>query len=205
MTSRKSYKGGLAIRCYTILMSYRYISLAIFIILIFAITLFLMGQPLICKCGDLKIWHGDVQSSENSQHIIDWYTFSHVIHGFVFYWLFTLMGKRWRWSFGLVFLLALLAEVSWEIVENTDWVINYYRENTISLGYYGDSVINSVFDLVWMIVGFFLAWRWPVWAIVMLAVAMELVVAYFIRDNLTLNILMFIYPFKSVLRWQLGT
>ena len=192
-------------------MSWRYWLAAIVIILFFALTLFFMGQPLICTCGYLKIWHGDVQSSENSQHLTDWYTFSHIIHGFVFYWIFTFVGKRWRWSsqpwrwsLRFVLLLSLLAEISWEIVENTDVIINYYRENTISLGYYGDSVINSVFDVVFMMGGFFLASRFPVWAIIALAVAMELAVAYYIRDNLILNILMFIYRFQSILQWQMG-
>ncbi len=189
-------------------MNYRYWIAAIFAILLFALTLFLMGQPLICTCGYVKLWHADIFSAENSQQISDWYAFSHVIHGFAFYFIFWLIGKRVAgkkgWPLGVIFLLSLAAEIGWEIFENTDMVINYYRENTISLGYYGDSVINSVFDVLFMVGGFFLAKRAPVWVIVALLILMEVVVAYYIRDNLALNILMFIYPFKTILNWQMG-
>jgi hypothetical protein len=189
-------------------MSHRYVIAAIFALLLFALTLFLMGQPLICECGYVKWWHGDIFSAENSQQISDWYTFSHVIHGFAFYFIFWFLGKRVTrgrgWPLGVLFLLSLAAEIGWEIFENTDMVINYYRENTISLGYYGDSVINSVCDVLFMVGGFFIARRAPVWLVVATAVGMEAVVAYYIRDNLALNILMFIYPFKTILNWQMG-
>jgi hypothetical protein len=161
-----------------------------------------MGQVPICKCGYVKLWHGVVFSSENSQHISDWYTFSHIIHGFAFYGLLWLIGRRW--SLGVRLVLAVMVESGWEILENTDLVINRYREATISLDYYGDSVINSVSDIFAMVCGFVLAARLPIWSIVVLTVVMEAGVAYFIHDNLLLNILMLLYPLDAVRRWQAG-
>jgi hypothetical protein len=167
-----------------------------------AVTLLLMGQVPICKCGYVKPWHGVVFSSENSQHISDWYTFSHIIHGFAFYGLLWLIGRRW--PLGLRLVLAIVLESSWEIFENTDLIINRYREVTISLDYYGDSVLNSVCDVLAMVAGFLIASRIPVWGSVALTVLLELFVAWFIRDNLTLNIIMLIYPLERIKRWQAG-
>ena len=179
-----------------------YILLSIILLSIFAVTLYLMGQILICKCGYIKLWHGVTFSSENSQHISDWYTFSHVIHGFAFFGLLWLIGRRW--PLGLRLLLALFMETSWEIFENTDFIINSYREVTISLDYYGDSVLNSVFDVLFMVLGFFLARRLPVWTTITLIILMEVFVGYWIRDNLTLNIIMLLYPMDFILKWQAG-
>ena len=174
------------------------------IIVAAAIAEYLMGHPLICKCGYVKLWHFDVQSAENSQHLIDWYTPSHIIHGFLFYWLLWLLSRLIPLSFGARLVLAVAIEASWEVVENTDFVINHYREMTISLDYYGDSVINSVMDILFMVLGFFMAAYLPVWLTVLIAIALELFVGAMIRDNLTLNVLMFVWPLDAVLQWQQG-
>jgi len=181
---------------------WRWLGVAFVLVFIAGGVLLAMGQVPICKCGYVKPWHGVVYSSENSQHLSDWYTFSHIIHGFAFYGLLWLVGRRW--PLGVRLVLAVLIESGWEIFENTDMVINRYREVTISLDYYGDSVINSMSDIVAMILGFIAASRLPIWTTVLLTIVMELVVLYYIRDNLTLNILMLVYPLDSIKHWQSG-
>ena len=209
MTDEKTLKYE-TFTCYSYGMSFfkrdakKYILIYAGIMLVFASVLFFMGQVPICRCGYIKLWQGVVFSSENSQHISDWYTFSHLIHGFIFYWVLSVVGKKKNMSFGLRLLIALIIEVSWELFENTDFIINRYREATISLDYYGDSIINSVADVFSMIVGFALAYRLPVRVTIFVAVALEVFVGLSIRDNLMLNIIMLLYPMESIKQWQMG-
>jgi hypothetical protein len=161
-----------------------------------------MGRPLICTCGTVKLWTGAVHSADNSQHIADWYSPSHMIHGFLFYLLGWLVLRRNPPGDRL--LAAILIEASWELLENSPIIIDRYRHETAALGYSGDSVVNSVSDICFMLLGFALARRLPVWATVALAIGFELLALFVIRDNLTLNVLMLIAPNAAIKAWQSG-
>lgn len=165
-----------------------------------ALTLWAVGRSLICPCGTVAIWYSPGDPGPSSQSLLDWYTPSHLIHGILFYtalwWVAREMPLRWR------LVIAMAVECGWEIVENTPWVIERYRNATVSVDYNGDSVINSTFDILAMLLGFALARRLPVWASVAIVIGFELLTTWLIRDGLALNILMLFWPLQSVLDWQ---
>jgi hypothetical protein len=169
------------------------------LLLLTAAALLAMGRDAICPCGTVKLWHGTA-GAENSQHLTDWYTPSHVLHGFAFYFMMLLLVPRASFAYRL--LGAVILEAGWELVENTPWLIERYRGTTVSLDYHGDSVINSMADLGFMMLGFWLASRLPVRAVILIAVAAEAVTTIVIRDSLLLNILMLLWPLDAVLAWQ---
>jgi hypothetical protein len=175
---------------------------AFLIVALAAVIELSLGRVPWCTCGYVKLWHGVVQSSENSQHLTDWYTFSHIIHGMAFYVILRFAARRLRSQ--TRFVLAVALEAFWEVLENTPMIIERYRAATVSLDYYGDSVINSMSDILAMMFGYWLARRIPVWASIVLVIAMEVIVGAIIRDNLTLNIIMLLYPSEAIRRWQLG-
>lgn len=175
---------------------------AILIVLVYFAIELSWGRPPICPCGSVKLWTGAVWSAENSQQISDWYSLSHVIHGFLFYaaaWAL-LPGRARLWALPL----AVLIEGSWELLENSPIIIDRYRATTAAIGYSGDSILNSMADIGMMVIGFALARRLPVWATVGLAIFFELLALAVIRDNLTLNILMLTWPVDAIRVWQAG-
>ena len=167
-----------------------------------------MGRVPICTCGTVKLWWGVVQSAENSQHIADWYSFSHVIHGLLFYFFAHVLWRRWKLLGGKPASWALPIAVGfeglWELLENSPLIIDRYRAVTVSFGYEGDAVINSLSDIGFMALGFWIASKLPWKASLALAVAFELFTLFVIRDNLTLNVLMLVYPMEAVRSWQAG-
>lgn len=164
------------------------------------VSLYLMGRIPICECGYVKLFEPGVNTPGNSQHLSDWYTPSHVIHGFLFYLLgFAVLRKQ---SLGARLLLGTVLEVAWELLENSPMVIDRYRTATMAVGYSGDSILNSTMDTVFMVAGFWFAARMPVKVTVIVAVFLELLAAYVIRDNLTLNVVMLIWPIEAIKLWQ---
>lgn len=175
---------------------------AVALLAIQAAGLLALGLPLICTCGTMDFWHGNPSGPETSQHLTDWYTFTHVVHGFGFYLLLWLLFPRA--SFGVRLLLAIGLEAGWELVENTPFVMERYRQSALARGYFGDSVVNSIFDTVATVIGFVLARILPVWASITVVAGLELFLGLMIRDNFTLNVIQLIYPSDALSKWQAG-
>lgn len=160
------------------------------------------GRSAICPCGHVALWHGSVQSDQNSQQIADWYSLTHIVHGLLFYGATWLLLRRWPWAARLA--VAVGIESAWEVLENSPLIIDRYRSVTMAWGYSGDSVLNSVSDILCMMTGFTIARHLPSRASIGLVVLLEVVALVAIRDNLTLNLLMLIAPVKAIRIWQGG-
>jgi hypothetical protein len=173
---------------------------AIVIVLAAAGTLVALGRSPICTCGDVDLWVGTATSARTSQMLSDWYSASHIVHGFVFYGLLWLVARKSPVEHR--FAGALLVECAWEIVENTPLIIDRYREATVAIGYTGDSVLNSMSDIAMMAFGFALARRLPLWVSLVTVAVLEIVPLLVIRDNLTLNVWMLLAPNEAVRGWQ---
>ena len=171
------------------------------ILAIQALWLYLDGRIPMCECGTIKLWSGSLMS-ENSQHIADWYTLSHIIHGFLFYWLLTIIAPKA--PLGLRLAVAVGVEAAWELVENSNFIIERYRANTSSVDYFGDSIVNSVSDSVFAMIGFLIAAKLPTKITVATALFFEVLALIVIRDNLTLNVIMLLHPFEFIKQWQTG-
>lgn len=176
---------------------YAFAVLGVFVI---AATLYAWGQPLICACGEVKLWVGSVFDGGNSQHIADWYTLSHILHGV----LIALLGRLLfpKLGFKPLFAVAIVTGIGWEVIEHTEWVLNAFRATTINVGYHGDSVLNAVADYLWMMGGFFAAYAMRTLHVVSAVAVLELSAALIARDSLALTTLMLVYPIDSVEAWQ---
>ena len=182
------------------------IGICVLVVAVTILILKVMGRPFISNSGTVKLWHAELVSSENSQHLSDWYSFTHIVHGFLLFFLLWLISKKIPQirKFSVGFVIAVVMESIWEVIENTNFVIYRYREATIALDYFGDSIINSTADILFMSLGFMMASRLSVLASVSLVAGSELLLAIVIRDNLALNILMLIYPIDAIKEWQIG-
>ena len=183
-------------------MSRRAWLLAVAILALAAAILLAMGRNPIWTCGSIELWVSARNSARTSQMLADWYSLSHVVHGLLFYALLWLVARRWpmEWRF----LAALVIEAAWEVTENTPLVIDRYRATTAALGYTGDSVINSLSDILMMALGFLAARKLPLWAAALLLIALEIIPLFAIRDNLTLNVWALIAPNPTLQAWQAG-
>lgn len=172
------------------------------IILLTALLLHEQGRLWICACGNVRLWVGNIWSVDNSQHVFDPYTFTHILHGFVFCGMLAVLLRRV--TFGWRMCVAITVESAWEAFENSAFIIDRYRTVTVALGYTGDTIINSMSDILACVFGFWLARRIGVWKTVALFVISELILLFWIRDGLLLNILMLVYPIPALRTWQMG-
>ena len=166
------------------------------------VILRLQGRVWWCQAGDYAPWSWEIWSTHNSQHFIDPYSFTHILHGVIEFWLIGLLlpcvPLAWR------FFIAVFIESTWEVVENTSYVIQRYREATMSLDYFGDSVINSVADIFCCALGFWIAWKLRFWKSLALFIITELILISTIRDSLIINVIMLLWPIESIKAWQVG-
>ena len=171
------------------------------VVLVAMLTLWFEGRVWWCQAGDKSLWVWDIWSTHNSQHLIDPYSFTHVLHGILEFWLLGLIFRKvplvWR------LLIAVMIEGAWEIAENSSYVINRYREVTISLDYFGDSVINSISDILCCATGFLIGYKLRFWRSLILFLATEAVLIFWIRDSLMINIIMLLYPIDAIKAWQM--
>lgn len=181
---------------------WKYILGGIAIVAAMTLVLHNQGRLWICECGYVKVWHSLVVSSENSQHLFDWYSFTHVLHGLGFYLLLWLIDRKKKLSVAAKLLIAIGLESGWEILENSSYIINRYRAETISLDYFGDSIVNSIGDVIAMSAGFLFATKTKWWMSVVLFAVIEIALLFVIRDNLTINIIMLIHPIDAIKVWQ---
>nr|WP_233123515.1 DUF2585 domain-containing protein [Agrobacterium vaccinii] len=180
--------------------SYKWFGIAAALLLAQIVILYFMGRVPICECGYVKLFEPGVNTPGNSQHLADWYTPSHIIHGFLFYGLAWLLFRKQ--TIGMRLSFAVLIEAAWELLENSPIIIDRYRTATMALGYSGDSILNSAMDTVFMVVGFFFAARVPIWLTILVAIVFEIFTGWLIRDNLTLNVLMLVAPIDAIKEWQ---
>ncbi len=169
---------------------------------VIGVTLWAWGQPLICTCGYVKLWEGFIWSSGNSQHVADWYSLSHAVHGMLII-LLGRVGIAWL-SHRVLLVLAIVTGMAWEIVEHTDWVLNQFREVTVYQGYVGDSVLNSVMDYVFMWIGFYIAQALTTARIAVLIMIMEVLSAVFGRDSLAMTTIQVVFPLDLIDAYQQG-
>ncbi len=160
-----------------------------------------MGRLYFCKCEVISLWSGDINSNQNSQQLADPYSFTHISHGFLLYGLFHLLFPK-RFSIKQKLLFTLLVESAWELFENSDFVINRYRTATISRDYYGDSILNSLGDLLCCLIGFILASKLPTKYSILVVILMEVLLVVWIKDSLFLNVVMLLYPLQLIKDWQ---
>ena len=166
------------------------------------VILRLQGRVWWCQAGDYTPWSWEIWSTHNSQHFIDPYSFTHILHGVVEFWLLGLLLPRL--SLGWRFFIAVFIESTWEVVENTSYVIQRYREATMSLDYFGDSVINSAADILCCALGFWIAWKLRFWKSLVLFIATEIILILTIRDSLIINVIMLLWPIEAIKNWQVG-
>ncbi len=179
----------------------RPVLICIIVMAVAAFVLLLQGRVWWCQAGDYWPWAWDIWSTHNSQHLVDPYSFTHVLHGVLEFWLIGLVFKKVPLAWRL--LIAVVIEASWEVAENSTFVIERYRAATISLDYFGDSIINSMADILCCATGFVIAYKLRFWKSLALFLATETILIFWIRDSLLINIIMLIYPIDAIKVWQM--